>query len=49
MRKGDGHVTVTAREARAGDTSGHMRIILIVGTLLAIIGLFAILMIWSQG
>lgn len=49
MRKDDGHVTVTAREARSGETSGHVRIILIVGTALAIVGLAATLAIWSQG
>lgn len=49
MRKEDGHVTVTAREARSGETSGHVRIILIAGTALAIIGLFVMLAIWSQG
>ena len=49
MRKEDGHVTVTTREARSGETSGHVRTILIVGTLLAIIALIVTLIIWSQG
>jgi hypothetical protein len=49
MRKEDGHVTVTTREARSGETSGHVRAILITGTLLAIIGLIVTLIIWSQG
>lgn len=49
MRKEDGHVTVTAKEARSGEISGHVRVILIVGTALAIIGLVVALAIWSQG
>lgn len=49
MRKEDGHVTVTTKEARSGDTSGHVRIILIAGLALAIIGLIVVLAIWSQG
>ena len=32
MRREDGHVTVTTREARSGETSGHVRTILIAGT-----------------
>ena len=49
MRQEDGHVTVTTKEARSGETSGHVRVILIVGTALAIIGLVVALAIWSQG
>jgi hypothetical protein len=49
MRKEDGHVTMTTREARSGETSGHVRIILIAGLALAIIGLIVVLAIWSQG
>jgi hypothetical protein len=49
MRKEDGHVTVTTKEARSGETSGHVRIILIAGMALAIIGLIVILAVWSQG
>jgi hypothetical protein len=49
MREEDGHVTVTTREARSGETSGHVRIILIAGLALAIIGLIVVLAIWSQG
>lgn len=49
MKKEHGHVTVTTREARSGETSGRVRIILIAGTALAIIGLIAVLAIWSQG
>ena len=49
MRKEDGHVTVTTREARSGETSGHVRIVLIAGLALAIIGLIVVLAIWSQG
>jgi hypothetical protein len=49
MRKEDGHVTMTTKEARSGETSGHVRIILIAGLALAIIGLIVLLAIWSQG
>jgi hypothetical protein len=49
MRKEDGHVTVTTREARSGETSGHVRIVLIAGLALAIIGMIVMLAIWSQG
>ncbi|HET6161210.1 MAG TPA: hypothetical protein VFE34_22910 [Dongiaceae bacterium] len=49
MRKGEDRVTVTTKEARSGDTSGHVRIILIAGTAIAIIGLLVMLAIWSQG
>jgi len=49
MRKEDGHVTVTTKEARSGETSGHVRIILIASMALAIIGLIVVLAVWSQG
>ena len=49
MRKEDGHITVTTREARQGETSGHVRIVLIAGLALAIIGMIVLLAIWSQG
>ena len=49
MRKEDGHVTVTTKEARQGETSGHVRIVLIAGLALAIIGMSVLLAIWSQG
>ena len=49
MRKEDGHVTVTTKEARSGETSGHVRIVLIAGLALAIIGMIVMLVIWSQG
>ena len=49
MRKEDGHVTLTTREARSGETSGHVRIVLIAGLALAIIGMIVMLAIWSQG
>ena len=49
MRKEDGHVTMTTREARSGETSGHVRIVLIAGLALAIIGMIVVLAIWSQG
>jgi hypothetical protein len=49
MRKQEDHVTVTTKEARSGETSGHVRIVLIVGMAAAIIGLIVALAIWSQG
>jgi len=49
MRKEDGHVTVSTKEARSGETSGHVRIVLIAGLALAIIGMIVLLAIWSQG
>jgi hypothetical protein len=49
MRKQEDHVSVTTKEARSGETSGHVRIVLIVGMALAIIGLIVALAIWSQG
>jgi hypothetical protein len=49
MRKEDGHVTLTTKEARSGETSGRVRIILIAGLALAIIGMIVVLAIWSQG
>ncbi|HET6619509.1 MAG TPA: hypothetical protein VFG64_06180 [Dongiaceae bacterium] len=49
MRKEEGHVTVTAKESRSGETSGHVRIVLIAGTVIAIIGFIVVLAIWSQG
>lgn len=49
MRKEDGHITVTTKEARSGETSGHVRIVLIAGLALAIIGMIVLLAIWSQG
>jgi hypothetical protein len=49
MKKENGHVTVTTKESRAGETTGRVRIILIVGVAIAIIGLIAIMAIWSQG
>ncbi|HEY3148998.1 MAG TPA: hypothetical protein VGJ75_21720 [Dongiaceae bacterium] len=42
-------MTVTTREARSGETSGHVRIVLIAGMALAIIGFIVALAIWSQG
>ena len=49
MRKEDGHITMTTKEARSGETSGHVRIVLIAGLALAIIGMIVVLAIWSQG
>lgn len=44
----DDHVTLTTKESRSGETSGHVRTILIVGLAIAIIGLAVMLAIWSQ-
>ena len=41
-----GHVTVTTQEARSGETSGHVRVVLIVGLILAIVGLIVTFVIW---
>lgn len=49
MRKEDGHVTMSTKEARQGESSGHVRIVLIAGLALAIIGMIVMLAIWSQG
>jgi hypothetical protein len=43
------HVTVATKESRSGETSGHVRIVLIAGTLIAIIGFIVVPAIWSQG
>jgi hypothetical protein len=49
MRKEDGHVTVSPKEARQAEpTGGHVRIILIAGLALAIIGMIVLLATWSQ-
>jgi hypothetical protein len=49
MRKEEGRVTMTTKEARAGETSGHVRIVLIAGLALAIIGMIVVIAVWSQG
>ena len=49
MKREDGHVTLTTKEARSGETSGHVRIVLIAGLALAIIGVIVVLAVWSQG
>jgi hypothetical protein len=50
MRKEDGRVTVSPKEARQAELTGeHVRIILIVGLALAIIGMIVLLATWSQG
>ena len=46
MRKEEDHVTVTTKEARSGETSGHVRIVLIAGTALAIIGFIVVFAVW---
>src|SRR5688572_12982099 len=48
MRKDqEGHVTLETQEARSGETSGHIRLVLIVGTILAIVGMIVTLVIWK--
>jgi len=47
--KKDDRVTLTTKEARSGETSGHVRTILIAGLALAIIAMVVFLIIWSQG
>ncbi len=49
MKREDEHVTITTKESRQGDTSGHVRAVLIAGLVLAIAGLFGMLVLWSQG
>ena len=48
MRKGDEHVTLTTKEASAGETSGHVRTVLIAGLAIVIIGMVVLLAIWGQ-
>jgi CHASE3 domain sensor protein len=49
MRKEDDRVTVTTKEARSGETSGHVRTVLIVGTIVAVVGLIVAAAIWGPG
>jgi hypothetical protein len=42
-------MTMTTKEARSGETGGHVRIILIAELALAIIGMIVVPAIWSQG
>lgn len=49
MRKDEDHVTLTTKEARSGETSGHVRTILIAGLAIAIIAMVVLLAMWSQG
>lgn len=47
MKRGpDGKVTLTTEEVRAGETSGHVRVVLIVGLAAAIVGLAIVYFIW---
>lgn len=45
-RDPDGKVTLSTEEARAGETSGHVRVVLIVGIVLAIAGMAIAYFIW---
>lgn len=45
-RDPDGKVTLTTQEARAGETSGHVRVVLIVGIVLAVVGLGLTYIFW---
>ena len=49
MKKEEGHVSLTTKEASSGETSGHVRIVLIAGLALAIIAMIVLLAIWSKG
>jgi hypothetical protein len=49
MKKKHDRVTVTTKEARSGETSGHVRAILIVGTIIAVVGLLVAAVIWTPG
>lgn len=49
MNKEQDRVTVTTKEARSGETSGRVRTILIVGTIVAVVGLLVAAAIWSPG
>jgi hypothetical protein len=49
MKKEQGHVSLTTKEARSGETSGHVRIVLIAGLAIAVIAMIVLLAIWSQG
>jgi len=46
-RDSDGKVTLSTQEARAGETSGHVRVVLIVGLILAVVGLGVVYAIWA--
>jgi hypothetical protein len=41
-----GNITLSDEEARAGETSGHVRVILIVGIILAVMGLGITYIVW---
>lgn len=45
-RDPDGKVTLSTEEARAGETSGHVRVVLIVGLVLAIAGMAIAYLTW---
>lgn len=45
-RDPDGKVTLTTQEARAGETSGHVRVVLLVGIVLAVVGLGVTYVVW---
>ena len=49
MKNEHGHVSLTTKEARSGETSGHVRTVLIAGLALAVIAMIVLLAIWSQG
>jgi len=48
MSKDEEHVTLTTKEARSGETSGHVRTVLIAGLVIAIIAMIVLLAVWSQ-
>lgn len=45
-REDDGKVTLTTDEVRAGETSGHVRFVLIIGIALAVVGMGIAYLVW---
>ncbi len=43
----DGKLPLTTEDVRAGETSGHVRVVLIVGLILAVAGLGVCYAIWA--
>jgi hypothetical protein len=48
MSQTETHKVVPQQKARAGETSGHIRIVLIVSTILAVIALGIVVVVFSQ-
>lgn len=43
------HTVISTQKARSGETSGHLRIILVVSLSLTVIGMGVVLLIWTSG